>query len=58
MVYKFIWICIISIINGVSSISTLAVGSSSVRGSGDLKTASVTPTGNYIYLNNAGSLGG
>ena len=38
--------------------STLAVGSSSVRGSGDLLTVSVTPTGNYIYLNNGGALGG
>ncbi len=34
------------------------VNSSSVRGSGDLITVSVTPTGNYIYLNNGGVLGG
>jgi hypothetical protein len=44
--------------SGLSSLSTLAVGSSSVRGSGDLITVSVTPTGNYIYLNNGGVLGG
>ncbi len=47
-----------SLTSGVSSLSTLAVGSSSVRGSGDLITVSVTPTGNYIYLNNGGVLGG
>ena len=46
-----------SVNNGVSSISTLAVGSSSVRGTGDLLTVSVTPTGNYIYLNNGGTFG-
>ena len=43
---------------GVSSISTLAVGSPSIWGSGDLLTVSVTPTDNYIYLNNSGALGG
>ena len=47
-----------SLNSGVSSISTLAVGSSSVRGNGDLLNVSVTPTGNYIYLNNGGALGG
>ena len=36
----------------------MAVNSSSVRGSGDLITVSITPTGNYIYLNNGGVLGG
>jgi hypothetical protein len=41
-----------------SSLSSLAVNSSSVRGSGDLITVSVSPTGNYIYLNNGGVLGG
>ena len=44
-------------VNGVSSTSTLAVGSSSVRGSGDLFTVSVTPNGDYLYLNNGGALG-
>ncbi len=43
-----------SLTSCVSSISSLAVNSSSVRGSGDLITVSVTPTGNYIYLNNEG----
>ena len=47
-----------SLNSGVSSISTLAIGSPSVRGSGDLLTVSVTSTGNYIYLNNGGVLGG
>jgi hypothetical protein len=47
-----------SLTSGVSSISSLAVNSSSVRSSGDLITISVTPTGNYIYLNNGGVLGG
>ena len=47
-----------SLNSGVSSISTLAVGSPSVRGNGDLLTVSVTSTGNYIYLNNGGALGG
>ena len=46
-----------SLTSGVSSLSSLAVNSSSVRGSGDLITISVTPTGNYIYLNNGGVLG-
>ncbi len=49
---------ITSLTSGVSSISSLAVNSSSVRGSGDLITVSVTPTGNYICLNNGGVLGG
>jgi hypothetical protein len=44
-------------VNGVSSTSTLAVNSSSVRGSGDLLTVSVTPGGDYLYLNNGGTLG-
>ena len=35
----------------------LAVGSSSVRGSGDLLTVSVTPNGDYLYLNDGGALG-
>ena len=47
-----------SLTSGVSSISSLSVNSSSVRGTGDLITVSVTPTGNYIYLNNGGVLGG
>ena len=47
-----------SLNSGISSISTLAVGSPNVRGTGDLLTVSVTSTGNYIYLNNGGALGG
>ena len=39
-----------SLTSGVSSISSLAINSSSVRGTGDLITVSVTPTGNHIYL--------
>ncbi len=46
-----------SLTSGVSSISSLAVNSSSVRGSGDLMTVSVSPTGNYIYLNNSSTFG-
>ena len=47
-----------SLNSGVSSISTLADGSSNIRSSGDLLNVSVTSTGNYIYLNNGGVLGG
>ena len=43
-------------VNGLSSTSTLAVNSSAIRGSGDLLTVSVTPSGDYLYLNNAGTL--
>ena len=45
-------------VSGVSSLSSLAINSSGVRGSGDLLTVSITPTGNYIYVNNGSALGG
>ena len=44
--------------SGLGSLPTLTINSPNVRGCGDLLTVSVTPTGNYIYLNNGGVLGG
>ena len=44
--------------SGLASLPNLAINSPNIRGSGDLLNVSVTPTGNYIYLNNGGVLGG
>ena len=44
--------------SGLASLPNLAINSPNIRGTGDLLTVSVTPTGNYIYLNNGGVLGG
>jgi len=54
MVYKIIWICIISIIKCLSSTSNLAIGS---RTSTDKINVSLSSTGPYLFFNAGGTLG-